>query len=279
MAQGREGRSPTPAGEPKGEAVTEPREWAERIEHNPELPDGDAERSAGYAVMSLPFASGHVLALRRWPASSFGPPYTSVWHRSPQGDWTFYSDVPAMQSCPRYFGAEATRVVRTPIELSWAGDNTLSAQIGGDVRLDWEMTLAATVRTRLLNATGGVLPDPLWRQRWVLALMGRMASLMLGAGRIQLHGHTPNAQWFLANPRLIWTVATARASLGELDLGPTGPLERQARLADFWLPQRGLFAVARAFLEPLDPRRHVVADLRAGDQWPIPAGVLRSTAA
>ena len=46
-----------------------------------ELPRGDGERYAGYAIMGLPFRSGHVLAMRRSPASSIGPAYTSIWHR------------------------------------------------------------------------------------------------------------------------------------------------------------------------------------------------------
>ena len=44
------------------------------------LPSGGEERFAGYGVMGLPFASGHVLAMRRFPASSIGPGYSSVWH-------------------------------------------------------------------------------------------------------------------------------------------------------------------------------------------------------
>ena len=106
-----------------------------------------------------------------------------------------------------------------------------------------------------------------------------MAGLVLGAGRIQLHGRTSNGQWFLANPRLIWIVVTARASLGGLDLGPTGPIAQQTRLADFWMPQRGIFAVGRAFLEPLDPNRHLVPAFPDANQEALPVGVLRSTAA
>jgi hypothetical protein len=35
-------------------------------------------------LMGLPLASGHILAMRRFPASSVGPGYTSVWHRGPE---------------------------------------------------------------------------------------------------------------------------------------------------------------------------------------------------
>src|SRR5579862_5508194 len=90
--------------------MTAPPEWAERLEREAELPAGDAERFAGYGVISLPFASGDVLALRRFPACSLGPAFTSVWHRTPGGDWEFFSDVPPLQRCPRYFGGNGARV-------------------------------------------------------------------------------------------------------------------------------------------------------------------------
>jgi ABC-type transporter Mla subunit MlaD len=43
-------------------------------------------------------------------------------------------------------------------------------------------------------------------------------------------------------------------SLG--NIGEPGPLPEQAHLGDFWIPQRGLFVIGRAFFEPLDPARH-----------------------
>ncbi len=47
--------------------------------------------------MGLPFASGHVLAMRRFPASSIGLPYTSVWHPDPEGQSAFWQDQHAEQ--------------------------------------------------------------------------------------------------------------------------------------------------------------------------------------
>jgi hypothetical protein len=51
----------------------EPRELIQHIEQDALLPSGNSERFAGYAVIGLPFASGHVLSLRRFPASSVTP--------------------------------------------------------------------------------------------------------------------------------------------------------------------------------------------------------------
>ena len=39
----------------------------------PSLPDGDDERFVGFGVMGLPFAGGHYLALRHFPATTFSP--------------------------------------------------------------------------------------------------------------------------------------------------------------------------------------------------------------
>ncbi|HEY8634394.1 MAG TPA: hypothetical protein VIO34_05475 [Candidatus Dormibacteraeota bacterium] len=37
------------------------------------------------------------------------------------------------------------------------------------------------------------------------------------------------------------------ARLGDDSFGPPGQLAEQARLGDFWIPQRGMFAVGRTF--------------------------------
>jgi hypothetical protein len=94
-----------------------------------ELPAGSDERFAGYGVMGLPFASGHLLALRRFPASSIGPAYTSVWHREPDGRWVFWQDQQDDQGCPRYFSAALSESRKVDIELSWRADSTLRVVI------------------------------------------------------------------------------------------------------------------------------------------------------
>ncbi len=159
--------------------MTEPRAWAERIERHPMLPDANAKRFAGYGVMGLPFASGHILALRRFPSSSVGPGFTTIWHRSPEGIWAFYSDVPPSRSCPRYFSGGTARTVLTPIHLTWLGDRVLTVQIADNPSLDWQITLDSTPTTRLLNAMGGFIPESVWLRRRFFALMGRIAGPML----------------------------------------------------------------------------------------------------
>jgi hypothetical protein len=76
----------------------EPRECVRQIEVVALLPSGGGDRFAGYVVIGS-FRSGHVLAFRRFPPSSLGPGYTSIWHRDPNGRWTFYSTVAPGRSC------------------------------------------------------------------------------------------------------------------------------------------------------------------------------------
>ncbi len=214
-------------------------------------PVGGGDRFSGYGVMGLPFASGHVLALRRFPASSIGPGYTSVWHRDPDHRWTFWQDQPDAQSCLRYFSDGASASRRVEIDLDWPGASRLAVAIPA-VGLTWTVDLAATPATRALSALGGALPDRAWRSRAVLTAMGPVAGALLGAGTLGMVGRSPNGQRFTANPRRVWVVDDSSASLGEVDLGPPGRLAEQARLGDFRIPQRGIFVIGRAFFDP-DP--------------------------
>ena len=86
-----------------------PRSAAEAVAHAPTLPTGAGESVTGFGVMGLPFANGHYLAFRDFPAASFLPGatggYRTVWHRDPAGTWTFYATTPAQTSCARYFSS------------------------------------------------------------------------------------------------------------------------------------------------------------------------------
>jgi len=238
--------------------MAEPKELVEKLEQGAQLPSGNEERVVGYGVMGVPFASGHLLAMRRFPASSLGEGYTSVWHRDPQGKWIFYVDVSPQLACPRYFGSAVAEAVVRGIEIAWRGPRDFTVSIEDDPALNWRLSLAATPVTRLMNAMGSILPEALWRQQAVLKLMGKAASLVLRAGRLGLAGQVPNRQRFMANPMRIWKIQSSTARIGDQDLGEVSPLPVQTRLGDFWLPQRGIFTIGRAFFEALDPARHAL---------------------
>lgn len=238
-----------------------PSTMVDRIERDPMLPDGPGDSFSGYAVIGLPFRSGHALALRRFAASSLGPAYTSVWHRSPSGRWTFYSTAAPEVSCARYFGGCVDRNVVTPIQIGWVTPWALRVAVEG--QLLWEVTLRTSLTTRILSALTAALPPRAWHAEALLRRMGPMAGLALGAGHLNLTGQTPNGHRFVVNPRHLWLIQASRAVVSGEDLGPPGSLDEQASLGDVLIPQRGVFALTRVRLQEPIPRqargRHAAA--------------------
>jgi hypothetical protein len=226
--------------------MREPAEIVEDIERHPKLPPGSEERFFGYGVMGLPFRSGHVLGLRRFPASSIGPGYRSIWHRDLDGRWTFYQDQPAELACTRYFGAEVDEVRQGPIRIDWTGPRGFEVR-AGDGELEWMVEVGSTPVTRALNGLGSVLPVRAWRSTAVLSVMSRVAGIALRTDRVRLSGLAPNGQRFVANPRAVWVATASRATVAGADLGEMGPAPEQAQLRDFAIPQRGMFVIGRAF--------------------------------
>jgi hypothetical protein len=220
-----------------------------------DLPPGDGERFAGYGIMAQPFRSGHVLALRRFPHTSIGAGYTSVWHGDPDGRWTMWSDVASLQSCPRYFGPALAAAEEAAIDIEWPGPWSIRVRINGI--LDWRTAIGPTPATRLMTTLGSHLPDPLWRNRVVLAAMSRAAGPALRAGAVRLQGHVPSGQWFRVKIPRIWATTEVGATVHGDDLGPAGPTHPQRWLGGFALPNRGLFAIGSATFETYRPERHV----------------------
>jgi len=228
--------------------MREPAEFARRAENHPQLPAATCEWVSGYGVMGLPFRSGHILGLRRWTASSAGEGFTSIWHRDPAGRWTFYESSPSEVACTRYFGASVERVRVGPIAVEWETGRRLHIRTVDSAAIDWFVELGSTPVTRLLSLLGSKLPLRAWRSQPVLAAIGRLAGWMLGAGTMKVTGLTSNRQPFDANPLRIWYVTGSRALVEGEELGPIGPLDVQAHLGDFYIPQRGIFAIGRVFV-------------------------------
>jgi hypothetical protein len=198
--------------------------------------------------MGLPFRAGHILGLRRWTASSVGEGFTSIWHRNPGGHWTFYESARSEIACTRYFGADVERVEVGPIALEWEDGRRLRIRTEDPAHVDWRIELGSTPVTRTMSLVGSALPLSAWRAQPVLRAIGRVAGPSLRVGKVRLTGLTSNGQHFDANPLRIWYVTDSRAIVEGADLGPIGPLEEQAHLQDFYIPQRGIFAVGRLFV-------------------------------
>jgi hypothetical protein len=123
--------------------MKEPRDFAQSIGQFA-IPDGSGDRFSGYAVIGLPFSSGHVLALRRFEASSVGSAYTSVCHRDPEGRWTFHQNVPPEQSCPRYFGAAITGNTTEPMRIDWTDQRRFCVTVDAPGEIVWDVRLEPT---------------------------------------------------------------------------------------------------------------------------------------
>jgi len=227
-----------------------PQALIDAVERAAAPPAGDTEQFVGYGVTGVPFSSGHVLALRRFAASSIGPGYTSVWIRNPAGAWSMHGTVDPGLSCPRYFGSALESASTSRISITWSKSDAFTVDVDGGVALHWELTLRPTPVTRLMSAVSGAAPERLWRSQHFLKAMGAVASPLLGAGRIGLTGHVPNGQSFAVRPRYMWFVAGSRAVLGGQDLGTPTALPVQDKLGDFWIPQRGILMLGTAVFEP-----------------------------
>lgn len=237
-----------------------PRTLVDALEQKPALPDGAEERFAGYGVMGVPFSSGHVLALRRFAASSVGPGYSSVWIRDPAGVWTMRSTADPGSSCPRYFGSALGSASTGAISIRWRDGFSFSVDVGDGLDLSWDLTLAATPVTRFMSAVSGAVPERLWRRQAFLRAMGAVAGPALAAGHIGLTGRVPNGQSFAARPRQMWCVRESTARLAGHSLGRIAALPVQDKLGDFWIPQRGLFMIGSSLFEPFNPARHLTPE-------------------
>lgn len=198
-----------------------PLDAATAVLDDPALPAGDDERFVGFGVMGLPFGSGHYLALRQFPATSFSLGYRSVWHRDSDGVWTFYATTPGPQSCARYFGAATARdAVQCDIDVAWVTPWSLLVEIPG--LLAWRIDLRATVATRLMSALGARLPQRAWTSR---AVLGRAA----GSGSaercptVSASCLRPRRCGRCTTPRRCWTARTWDRS-GRCDARPGWPV-------------------------------------------------------
>jgi hypothetical protein len=221
-----------------------PRDLVAALEARPALPaHGDADRFAGYGVLGVYFSSGDVLALRRFPATSVGPGYVSVWHRDRTGTWVFYQDTLPHQGCTRYFSEGIDAAYVSPIRLVWAAAFSFTVIVSHGRGLEWRVDLAASRGARLLGAVTARLPRRLWQSRAALRGFGVVAGVALRAGRLRLEGSTPNTYRFLAHPVSLWRVSSSRAVIGGRATGEAIEPAEQVRLGDFWVPARGLFAL------------------------------------
>lgn len=216
-----------------------------------EAPWPGHEYVRGWGVFGLPFDSGHVLALRVFPQSSFGP-YRTVWHRDPGGSWSIHADARNVDhACPRYYGPACEHVGAARIDLQWTGPRTLRVTMDAPA-LDWTVTATRSPLLGLLNPLSAALPLSSWRPRALVRARERLAQA-LGMGRLQMAGVMPSGHSGLLMPRRMYLVNRSSAILDGVDLGSPARLGENPTIGGVPLPARGVLAIGQAMWPIRDP--------------------------
>ncbi|SFR29153.1 hypothetical protein SAMN04488564_11777 [Lentzea waywayandensis] len=212
------------------------------------------EYAKGWGVFGLPFDSGHVLALRAFAESDFGP-YRSIWHRDPGGDWSIYVDGPRLDAaCPRYYGPACSRTAHARIEVTWTGKASLRVTMNTPA-LDWTLTARSTPILDVLNVLSGAMPLATWRPPLLVHARERMAQA-LGMGKLKMAGVMPSGHNGKLMPERMYLVDESRATLDGIDLGTPVRLKDNPTIGGVALPARGVLAIGQSTWEILDPVEH-----------------------
>lgn len=229
-------------------------QWhAEQAERLARVAPGIGDRFSGYAVVGVRFSNGHVLVLRRWPASSIGPAYTSVWHQSPDHQWHMFVNAGAGQTCVRYFPSMAAKWREERIRLCWLDPYRLRVEVRG-AGLEWEIEFRRTWLTRIFGAVRSILPFALASSRPSLLAMQWMADHWLGAGRVPLLGVMPNGSAFRAVPRELWLMEDSRAWINGESLGAVDRSNVEVSLESYRVVTSGLLALVSSQFSSVFPQ-------------------------
>jgi hypothetical protein len=204
----------------------------------------------GWGIFGLPFDSGHVLALRVFPENDFAP-YSSLWHRDPQGRWSIYVDGSRLNTaCPRYFGAACEYVGHRRLDLEWVGPATLQVRMASPT-VDWRLTAVQTPTLAVMNAVHGLLPMSTWRSPTLIGARERMVRTM-GMGRLEMSGIMPSGHSGTLMPQRMYFINDATATIDGTDLGRPTRLPENPTIGDVALPARGVLAIGQGVWQILD---------------------------
>ena len=229
-----------------------------------EAPWPGHEYVRGWGVFGLPFDSGHILALRVFPQSSFGP-YRTLWHRTPSGRWSIYADAQHIEhTCPRYYGPACEYVAAARIGLEWAGPRSLHVTMDQPA-LNWTVTALRSPLMGLLNPLSAAMPLSTWRACALVRGRERLARA-LGMGRLQMSGVMPSGHHGLLMPERMYLVNHSSAVFDGAPMGSPTRLRESPTIGGVPLPARGVLAIGQAMWRIRDPeefdsaRRRALAD-------------------
>jgi hypothetical protein len=210
------------------------------------------EHVHGWGVLACPFDSGDVLALRVIPQNDFAP-YTSIWHRSPDGSWSIYVDGPRLDvACPRYWGAETEHAQLADVDVEWTGPSTLRVEMA-DPPLEWTTSMDASLLARAANATCRRLPDAVLRSRPMIRLVEWTADALFDLGDVTLAMTVPNGQDARVLTKQLFPIVDGSATFDGVDLGSPARAPDTPVFGDARLPARPVFTIGGAYMTILDP--------------------------
>lgn len=213
------------------------------------------EHVRGYAVLELPFSSDHLLGLRVWPQTDFVP-WVSVWHRTPEGEWSMFNDGPSLETtCPRYWRPVLRRAELANIDVDWTGPNELRVEMD-EPQLTWTMSMSASPLLRGLNAVSASLPLWSWKPAPLLRVRERLANRLLGMGDISLSFTSPSGHEAVIMPEEIFFVDTADAVLDGRSLGEPVRLETNPAIGGVPTPARPILTFGQAHMRITDPEEY-----------------------
>lgn len=212
------------------------------------------EYAKGWGVFGLPFDSGHVLAMRVFAESDFGP-YRTIWHRDPAGNWSIYVDGPRLDTaCPRYYGPACSHTAHARIDVTWTGKTSLHITMDTP-ELDWTLTARSTRLLDVLNVLSGAMPLASWKPQSLVRARELMAQA-LGMGKLKMAGVMPSGHHGKLMPERMYYVDDSHATLDGADLGIPVRLAQNPTIGGVALPARGVLAVGQSTWEILDPAEH-----------------------
>lgn len=218
-------------------------------------PWAEHEYVRGYSVMVLPFSSGDLLALRVWPQSDFGP-YVSVWHRSPDGEWSIYSDGSSLEMmCPRYWNSAVQRAELATIDVTWTGPNELRVEMD-EPELVWTMTISAPLYIKGLNAMSSLLPLWSWKPALLLRVREWLAKRVLGMGNLRFSFTMPSGHDTVIMPEEVFFIEESEAELNGRSLGGPVRLETNPTIGGVPLPTRPTFVLGQAHMQTVDSEEY-----------------------
>jgi hypothetical protein len=205
----------------------------------------------GWGVFGLPFDSGHVLALRVFPENDFSP-YRTLWHRSPDGDWSIYVNGTHLETaCPRYYGPACKRTAFARIDIDWPGPASLRVTMDAP-SLDWTLVASETPVLRVLNAVSPLMPSWTWGSGAPLRARELLAEHVLHLGDIRLSGTMPSGHAGILMPQQMYFIDESTAVLDGQHLGRPTTVRPNPLIGDVPLPARGVLAIGQAAWKILD---------------------------